>query len=94
MSMNTNVVGFKPTDETWEKMKAVWVACEKASLEIPKDVGEFFDWNDPKEMSGMKVSIEGTDAVSPWSSEMQEGYEVDIRKLPKGVNIVRFYNSF
>ncbi len=93
MGMNKHIVGFRPPDKRWKEMKKVYDACAEAGVEIPDEVDEFFEGEEPDER-GVEVDIEETDAVSEYNADMQDGFEVDITKLPKGVKIVRFYNSY
>lgn len=39
---SVNVVGIRPPDAEWEKMKAVWDSCEEAGIEVPKKVEDYF----------------------------------------------------
>ena len=59
--MSTHIVGFKPPDEKWLKMKAVYESCHEASIDPPDDVMRFFGYEDPSE-SGVLVNI--AEAVS------------------------------
>jgi hypothetical protein len=92
MSMSTSVVGIKPPDDMWKKMKAVYEACEDANVPIPVEVAEFFEHDKPDEL-GVVVEIKG-EAIKEWSDDTEAGYEVDIEKLPKDVKVLRFYNSW
>lgn len=89
MSMSTHIVGFCPPDEKWNKMKAIWEACDKASVAIPKEVAIFFNDEHPTNKPGMEVNIDI--AVKKWRTDYCEGYEVEIDKLPEHIKIVRFY---
>jgi hypothetical protein len=91
MSMSTTVVGFRPPDEKWQKMKAAWDGCKQAGVEPPREVTKFFEDYDP-DPKGVRVNINA--AVVIYKDDMEEGLEVDIRKLPKDVTIVRFVNSW
>lgn len=93
MAMTTHAVGFRPTDAEWNKMKAAWDACEEAGAPIPDVVSAFFDHEDPSDKPGQEVNIK--EAVSYWNDEFSNvGYEIDVRKLPPNVNIIRVYNSY
>lgn len=92
MSMSTYVVGFKPADDKWKKMKAVWDACEDAGIGIPATVHAFFDGEYPGDSPGMTVDI--CQAITEWSAGDSCGYEVDVTKLSKDVTVVRFFNSW
>lgn len=89
MSMSTHVVGFRPPDEKWQQMKKVWDACKAAGITIPREVIEFFNDCDP-DPAGVEVGI----LHSEWANNSSSGYEVDIRKLPKDVTVIRFFNSW
>ena len=95
MGMSTHVQGFRPPDETWQKMRAIYDACDAAGIDLPWEVEDFFGGEAPDE-AGVEVDlIRGSSpAVREWSDEYRKGYEVDVRLLPDRVHIVRFYNSW
>jgi hypothetical protein len=93
MGMSTHVVGFRPPDEKFKAMKRIWDACDAASIEAPEEVREFFGHCDPDE-AGVEVDLEKRGCVRPFNDDSQEGFEVDIAKLPKDVTIIRFWNSW
>jgi hypothetical protein len=93
MGMSTNVIGIRPADETFLKMKSVWDACTDLGVSIPAEVSTFFNGERPDDL-GVVVEIKHTTAVKNWHDSSREGFEVDITKLPAGVKVVRFYNSW
>ncbi len=93
MGASTNVVGFKPADEKWKKMKAVWDSCEKANICIPTSVVEFFNGDTP-DSSGVLIELLKHPCCEKYSAEMKDGYEIDVSKLPKDVKIIRVYTSY
>ena len=94
MGMSTHVVGFRPPDKKWLKMKAAYEACEAADIAVPDDIEDFFDGEGPSDKPGMEVQIKRTEAVKEWSDDSRSGYEIDVTKLPKDVTVIRVYNSF
>jgi hypothetical protein len=92
MSMSTHVVGYRPADETWNKMKTIWNTCASAQVPIPAKVLDFFDHEPPGDKPGAEVQIDK--AVKPYKNEFSEGFEVNLALLPKDVNVIRFYNSY
>lgn len=93
MGMSTHVVGFKPPDADWKKMKAVWDACTKADLPIPEKVERYFNGEVPDDV-GVSVNKDKMSSfVKEYSDDYREGYEVDVTKIPKDIKIIRFYNS-
>lgn len=93
MSMSTHVIGFRPPDKRWKEMKEVYDTCIKAKVGIPEEVDDFFGNMKPDE-SGVKIEIEETGAVEEWNDDYNQGFQVDITKLPKDLKYVRFYNSW
>ena len=93
MGLSIHIVGFKPADEKWEKMKAVWESCEAAGIPIPPDVEKFFRWEKPDE-SGVTVDRSALgSAVEEFSNMEASGFQVDLTRLHKDVKILRFYIS-
>lgn len=91
MGMSTHVVGFRPPDERYARMKAVYDACEAASVAAPDEVADFFV-GEPPDYAGIEVEIR--DATTEWEGESDAGIDVDLRKLPADVHIVRFVTSW
>ena len=92
MGMNTHVVGIKPPNEKWKKMKEVWDACESAEIEPPKEVYDFFEGEGPDE-KGVRVNL-NKQCCSKFKADCQEGLEIDLTKISSDIKIVRFYNSW
>jgi hypothetical protein len=90
MGMSTHVVGFLPPDEDWRRKRAAWHACADAGVGPPKELEEFFGYEEPGE-HGREVKIH--DAISKWSRDGGAGYEVDLSRLPPEVKVIRFWNS-
>ena len=93
--MDTYVVGFKPPDEKWQKMFAIWKACDEANISTPEEVNEFFNDEEPDE-SGVRVDLsELEDCCREWNDgDMSQGFEIVVDKIPKDIKVVRFYNSW
>lgn len=91
LPMRLRVVGLKPPDEKWEKMRAIWKACEDAEIEIPDEVVAYFDDEEPDE-SGVVVEL----PIVEWSDDCDEdsGYELRVSDIPKDVVTIRIYNSW
>lgn len=88
MGMSAHVIGFKPPDEKFKKMKAIWDQCNELDIEIPDEVYDYFNGEEPDE-AGVEVNIKTTD----WSDENRQGYEINVDDIPNGVKTIRFYNS-
>ena len=95
MSMSTHVVGFRPPDEEWKKMRAVWDACNRADITVPAAVLDFFNFTSPDD-SGVEVELGKYKCITEYHppESPRQGYEVDVRKLPPDIVMIRFYNSY
>ena len=91
MGMSTHVEGIIPADEKYMKMAKIYNDCEDLGVVPPEEVIDFFEGDRP-DPTGMSVSL--GDAASEYGADMQEGYEVDVRKLDPRVKIIRFTNSY
>lgn len=100
MGMSTHIVGVKPPDEKWKRMKKVWDACKAADISIPDEVVEFFNNEEPDDKGividfGSSYSGQKTNpCVRKWSEDTSSGFEVDLKLVPHDVTIIRFYNSW
>lgn len=95
MGMSTNIVGFRAPDAEWERMYRVWKVCQDSDVELPPEVSNFFDYEDP-DPNGIEVDLtRGEDALAKeWSADMQEGYEICIKDLPDNITHIRFFNGW
>ncbi len=92
MGMSSRIIAFRPPDEQWRKMAAIWNACVAAGVDCPREVSVFFQGEEPIP-EGVEVEI--NEAVEPWNNgDMQEGFQVCLEKLPPNVKYIRFINSY
>lgn len=89
MGMSTHVVGIKPPDETWQKMKAVWDGCEALGIVVPEAVYLYFNGEQP-DPDGVLVGVKSNE----WVGDGAQGIEVVLADLPEHVAVIRFYNSW
>lgn len=92
MGMSTHVVGFRPADDQWKKMKAAWDACIMAGIQPPQEVTAFFDHEYPGDNPGKEVELGA--AKREWEHDERQGFEIDVEALPPGVRYLRFYNAW
>ncbi len=93
MGMSSSVVLLRSKDDpTYQKFLAVLNTCKEAGINPPDEVDEYFGGdgidNDPE--NPLVIDFEPRE----WSDEMQEGFEIDLDKIPNGVKTIRFYNSY
>ncbi len=93
MGMHMYVKGFKAPDEKWKAMKSVYDSCEAAGIEPPAEVNKYFEYDRPDD-TGVEVEIKKLPACKEYSAEMIEGYEVDLKALPKDITHIRFCVSY
>lgn len=96
MGVSIHVAGIRFPDEKHKKMIAVWDACKEAGVEVPDDVLQYFDWEDPEEL-GLTIDLEHADynhCIEEWSAEGSAGYTISLADLPDKITHVRVYNSW
>jgi len=92
MGMDTYVVGYTGVQEkVFKEMKAVFDACAKACVPLPKEVDEYFNGEEPDEL-GIEKDL--GDAVQEYSVDMRDGFQVELAKIPKNITHIRFINSY
>lgn len=97
MSMSMRVRGIRPGDEKWQKMKGIYDACESMDIDIPEEVLDFFDGEEPCP-DGVEINLtDGRHAVAREYKDAKmnaEGYDIDVADIPKDVKTIRFYCSW
>lgn len=96
MSMSTHLEGIVPPDAKWRKMKAVYDACSEAGVDAPSEVRNFFNDEPPDDLGVVldEDTLARRGAVRLLSHDGKQGFEVELKKLPEHVTILRFYNSW
>lgn len=98
MSLSMYVKGFRPEDERWRSMKAVYDTCQVAGISVPVEVLNFFNYEAPDE-KGVEIELgsqygENHLCCTPYYSSGGDGFEIDISQVPEGVKTLRFYCSW
>lgn len=88
MSATLGIYAFRPPDAEWTKMKAVWDACQAAAVEIPAEVSDFFNGEEP-DPAGVLVDLQPV--LKPRGGPYCEtGCELAVADIPAGVQTLRF----
>ena len=96
MGMSTYVKGFvSPNNETYKKHSKVLRACIDAGIsELPKETAEYFGSEYPEEYL-FEEKLEVEIKQHEWTdNDMSQGYEIKVSEIPKGVEVIRFVNSW
>lgn len=92
MSMSTSVIGYRDPDEKWLKMKKVYDACVEGGIEPPEEVHEFFGWEEPTDY-GIEVDLKKIcEKYNRHNGE--DGWKIEISKLPPNIKYICFINSY
>lgn len=97
MGMSTHVIGFIPPDAYWNARLAVYNSCKAAGVPVPKEVDEFFGYEDPTGKPGRAVDLVKQGCAKQWFGEAgdaKEGFEINVDLLPPTIKTIRFYNSY
>lgn len=94
MGMSTKIVAFvSSNDPIFQKHWRIWTMCRDERVSLPKETEEYFRGCDSPE-DKLTVNLVKGQHYTDYHEDMVEGFEVDITKLPPGVQVLRFYNSF
>ena len=88
MSCTIVIEGYVPCDEEWDKKKKAWIALKEAGLDITEELEEFFDYQNPTEIDGMKVDID-----YEGDPNYKGGALIEVAKLPKNIKYIRVENQ-
>ena len=86
------VQGIVPPDEKYKKMEEIYNLCKVMRIEPPAEVQQFFRYQ-PPDPAGMALEL-GASVMTPFNAEMQEGFDVQLDKLPPEIKILRVYISY
>jgi hypothetical protein len=89
MSTDYAICGIKPADERHKKMCQIAEICYELGIDTPDEVDEYFDGDEPSEL-GVKMPLLKHECCT--NNPDGWGYDIDVRKLPKDVKIIRFYS--
>lgn len=95
MGMSTHVIGLRSdNDPTYKKHAKVLEACNEAGIEkLPKETALYFK-SDYPDLDLLTEALIVKIPTKDYSADMQEGYEIDVKSIPAGVEKIRFYNSY
>ncbi len=95
MGMSTHATGYiSPENEDYQKHKKVLLVCIEADIEeLPKETAEYFGDCLPDE-SLLEEKLETEVPFTEYSTNMEEGFEILVKDIPKGVYKLRFCNSW
>jgi len=99
MGMSTHIKGIRDMDGKFKEMLDIKKFCDGKKVSYPKEVCEYFDGMEEESEEVIieemfEVNIEKTEAVTEFSGDMQQGFIVDVSKIPKDIKEIKFYNSF
>lgn len=100
MGMSTHIKAFASNDSTeYQKHKKILLLCIESEVSLPKETAIFFDCtdgylNEDLLEKSLEIELVRGKHYFEYSEDMEQGYEVDLSKLPKNVTKLRFYNSY
>lgn len=100
VKMRMSAVGLRAADASYKHMRAVLTACVAAHVDPPAEVRDYFVRNFPEgafpiegeQGTVFEVSLAG--CRREWSSDYSQGYDVDVARVPQGIEVVRFSCSW
>jgi len=97
MSVSMHVYAIKPADEDYRRKAEAYRACRAAGVRIPDQLSMFFNGEEP-DPTGMTQQLDDSRNAHPscatYRRDGEDGFEIDIAKLPEGTRFIRFYCSW
>jgi hypothetical protein len=102
MGMSSRIQGIREPDEKFKKFIKIIKSLEDAGLsweDAPEEIQKFFDYDEPNH-EGILIEMGSTygrilhESVTLHKEEMEDGFVVDISKLPKNITKIRFVNNY
>lgn len=93
MSATYSVYGVKQTDDRFHKMKAIYDTCQEAGVEIPSEVYEYFNHEEPND-TGIVIRLSEEPYVTQFHKPGTSGFDVKLSDIPKGLTHIRFKMSY
>lgn len=95
MSIDTEVVGVRDIDGKFAKMLAVKMACDKAGVDYPEEVDDYFDGETGGSEDELRQKMEEIEIKCHESSEDGVNtWTVVLSELPPEVKAIRFKNIY
>ena len=96
MSMSTSLDGLIPlTDKKTIQMLQVRKACEEAGVKTPPEIFEYFKGKDVDDTEdALCVGLKNHACCKESGRRDEDGWLIDLSKLPEGVKFIRFANSY
>jgi len=102
MGASTSIYGIRKPDEKWLKYKKIIDTLEEAGMsweDAPEEVMEFFGYDKP-DPDGISMRLGGQysekfdPCLSVHNGEAEDGYIIDIAKLPKSITHIKIITSY
>lgn len=93
MGIDRRYIGYKPPDDRFKEMLAVYEACEAAGVDLPKEVDDFFEGGEPDEL-GVEVDLQYLECCTTGYDDDARGITINLEELPEDIKVIRIYDSF
>lgn len=91
MAMVVNIIGLESDDDTYQKMRDVYYACDKANIEPPEEVLEYFNFEPPKDEP---PQIDISECITKRDVEYTDSWEICVSKIPVTTSFIRIDISY
>jgi len=94
MGVDLGVKGIRDLDGKFAEMMKIKKLCEKSKISYPIEVQQYFgpSIGEDEELITEEMSdIDINGCMKEWGNEYAQGYEIDVKKIPKDVKKIRVY---
>jgi hypothetical protein len=97
MSMSTYIQAFRDFDSKWNEMMKIKLLCDKNKISYPKEVSDYFGEEAEESQSYLEQELNKIDTkkwTKEWNEDSRQGFEIEVKDIPKEVKTIRFVNSY
>ena len=88
MGVSILVSAIKPPNETWQKHKAIYDACNAADIEPPNEVWRYFN-DEPPDDDGVAIGLGSIEYPKAPMESIDGGVRIDLKGLPEDVRFIK-----
>lgn len=94
MGMSMHIIGI-PEREHFDKMVQLKLQCEELGVSLPDEVRNYFGSYHNESVSCLEYeTLFQNVPYRDWGDDHSQGFEMDVKDIPKNIKTLRFYCSW
>lgn len=85
-------------DEQYKKYLKILKACADANVDLPREIIKYFGVEglcvaDAIDEVEKPLKVDAEEIKKAWSNSCYEGWEIEVKQIPKEIKTIRFYGG-